>query len=127
MGVYVKPFAKLIESSVEKTVGKVGEGLGEFENNYIFHRNKRYLKKFGRDLGVFPEEKQESEIMTQLTERLIQEISKRQLTQKNVAYLCQSSRTRVNAVVNYRLQNISIALLIRMLSCLGVRIKIMME
>ncbi|MBL8232905.1 MAG: XRE family transcriptional regulator [Bryobacterales bacterium] len=74
------------------------------------------------DLGGV--ESQEWQVQHDLLKKLKQAVQQESLTHAEVAERGGSSRTRVTAILNGNLDNVSTDLLIRLLSALGYRVKI---
>jgi predicted XRE-type DNA-binding protein len=63
------------------------------------------------------------EFRSALANRIAQEVARRKLTHAHVAKLAGTSRSRMTAIINGGLVDISTDLLLRVLSSLGVRVK----
>ena len=74
------------------------------------------------DLGWV--EAQEWKVQYALLKRLRQVVHQQQLTHAEVARRSGSSRTRVTAILNGNLENVSSDLLIRLLGSLGYRVRV---
>jgi predicted XRE-type DNA-binding protein len=72
-----------------------------------------------RALGLGSAESQEWQVQHQLLKKLKQIVQHESLTHAEVARRGGSSRTRVTAILNGKLDNVSTDLLIRLLSALG--------
>lgn len=77
-----------------------------------------------RALGLSGVESQEWQVQHALLKRLRQVVRAESLTHAEVAERGGSSRTRVTAILNGNLDNVSTDLLIRLLSGLGYRVKV---
>jgi len=66
----------------------------------------------------------EIEFRSNLNDKIIEVVAKKGLTHADVARLAQTSRTRVTAILNRNTQDISTDLMLRVLSSLGVRVKL---
>ena len=75
-------------------------------------------------LGLTPEDAIEWEIRSELTGKIIDIVKKNRLTHVQVAKLAGTSRSRITAILNRNLHEVSTDLLLRILSRLGYRAKI---
>jgi predicted XRE-type DNA-binding protein len=75
-------------------------------------------------LGLTPADAQDWEIRGQLAERIALEVKRRKLTHAQAAKLAGTSRSRMTAIVNGSLPDISTDLLLRVLASFGVRAKL---
>ncbi len=75
-------------------------------------------------LGLARWEVREWQVQFDLTKRLKEIVKKRNLTHAQVAEMAGTSRTRITAILNDNLTNVSSDLLIRILDSLGYRVKI---
>ena len=66
----------------------------------------------------------EIEFRSNLNDKIIEVVAKKGLTHADVARLALTSRTRVTAILNRNTQDISSDLMLRVLSSLGVRVKL---
>jgi predicted XRE-type DNA-binding protein len=75
-------------------------------------------------LGLSPNVGLEFEIRSSLNDKIIETIQKQGLTHSDVAKLANTSRTRITAIMNRNLQEISTDMLLRVLGAIGIRAKI---
>jgi predicted XRE-type DNA-binding protein len=75
-------------------------------------------------LGLTSADGLEIEIRSDLNNKIIQVVNKKELTHAQVAKLAKTSRTRVTAIMNRNTFEISTDLMIRILAALGVHAKI---
>ena len=75
-------------------------------------------------LGLSPADAREWQVRNALLEHLKEIVRKRKLTHARVAERAGTSRTRVTAILNDRLENVSSDLLIRILGSLGYKVKV---
>lgn len=75
-------------------------------------------------LGLSFTDAQEWRVQADLLKRLQQIVKENALTHAHVARRAGSSRTRVTAILNGNLQNVSIDLLVRLISASGYRVKV---
>ncbi|MCC6587122.1 MAG: XRE family transcriptional regulator [Bryobacterales bacterium] len=75
-------------------------------------------------LGLSRAESQEWQVQYSLLKKLRQVVQRESLTHAEVARRGGSSRTRVTAILNGNLDNVSSDLLIRLLSGLGYRVRV---
>ena len=75
-------------------------------------------------LGLSPAEAREWQVRHALLKRLKEVVQKGRLTHATVAERAGTSRTRVTAILNDRLENVSSDLLIRILGSLGYRVRV---
>ena len=87
----------------------------------IVARNARELAKA---LGLTPADGLEIEIRSDLNDKIIEVVNKRELTHSQVARLARTSRTRITAILNRNTQDISADLMLRVLASLGVQAKL---
>lgn len=83
----------------------------------------RTAEELAEVLGLTPADAQEWKFRDALATRIAQEVARRKLTHAQVAKLAGTSRTRVTAIVNGGVVDISTDLLLRILASLGVRVK----
>ena len=84
-------------------------------------RNARELAKA---LGLTPADGIEIEIRSDLNDKIIEVVNKRELTHLQVAKLAHTSRTRVTAILNRNTHDISTDLMLRVLASLGIHAKL---
>ncbi len=84
----------------------------------------RTPESLARTLGLSPAEAHEWQVQHALLKRLRQIVRAEALTHAEVASRGGSSRTRITAILNGNLDNVSTDLLIRLLSGLGYRVKV---
>src|SRR5687767_3039891 len=87
----------------------------------VVARNSRELAK---TLGLSPADGMEIEFRSNLNDKIIEVVRKKGLTHADVARLAHTSRTRVTAILNRNIQDISTDLMLRVLASLGVRAKL---
>jgi len=87
----------------------------------VVARNARELM---RALGLSEADRQTMDIQLQIAEEIIREVDRRGLTHAELARMARTSRSRVTAILNGNLRQVSTDLLLRILACLGVRAKI---
>ena len=87
----------------------------------VVARNARELAKA---LGLTPADGVEIEIRSDLNDKIIEVVNKRELTHSQVAKLAHTSRTRVTAILNRNTHDISTDLMLRVLASLGVHAKL---
>lgn len=75
-------------------------------------------------LGLTPSDGLEIEIRSDLNDKIIEVVRKRDLTHDQVARLAHTSRTRVTAILNRNTHDISTDLMLRVLASLGVKAKL---
>ena len=75
-------------------------------------------------LGLTPADGLEIEIRSDLNDKIIEVVRKRDLTHDQVARLAHTSRTRVTAILNRNTQDISTDLMLRVLASLGVQARL---
>lgn len=75
-------------------------------------------------LGLTPADGMEIEFRSELNDKIIEVVTKKELTHADVARLAHTSRTRITAILNRNTQDISTDLLLRVLASLGVRAKL---
>jgi predicted XRE-type DNA-binding protein len=84
----------------------------------------RTAEDLAETLGLPRSEGLEIKIRSDLNDKIVTFINKRQLTHEQVAKLAGTARTKITAIVNRNTKSISTDLLLRILSCLGVQAKI---
>ena len=89
--------------------------------NRLVARNVRNLAEI---LDLSAADAQAMEFQLQLTRRIIQEVSRRQLTHAQAAELAGTSRSRMTAILNGNVLDVSTDLLLRILAALGLRAKV---
>ena len=83
----------------------------------------RTAEELAEVLNLKPAEVIAWDFQIALTNRIAQEVARRKLTHAEVAKLTGTSRSRVTAILNGGLVDISTDLLLRILASLGVRVK----
>lgn len=84
----------------------------------------RNAKELAKVLGLAPAEGMEIEFRSDLVEKIIDVVRKKELTHADVARLAHTSRTRVTAILNRNTHDISADLMLRVLASLGVKVKL---
>ena len=84
----------------------------------------RNAKELAKVLGLAPAEGMEIEFRSDLVEKIIDVVRKKELTHADVARLAHTSRTRVTAILNCNTHDISTDLMLRVLASLGVKVKL---
>src|ERR1051326_5237315 len=91
-------------------------------------KGKRVVARDARELAkvldLTPADGMEIEFRSNLNDKIIEVVAKKGLTHADVARLALTSRTRVTAILNRNTQDISSDLMLRVLSSLGVRVKL---
>ncbi|MDQ1637776.1 MAG: hypothetical protein QOF62_1115 [Pyrinomonadaceae bacterium] len=87
----------------------------------IAARNARELAKA---LGLTPADGLEIEIRSDLNDKIIEVVNKRELTHAQVAKLANTSRTRITAILNRNTHAVSTDLMLRVIASLGVQAKL---
>ena len=83
----------------------------------------RTPEELAEALDLEPAEVLAWDFRIQLTKRIVQEVARRKLTHAQAAKLAGTSRSRMTAILNGGLVDISTDLLLRILASLGVRVK----
>lgn len=83
----------------------------------------RTAEELAEALDLSPAEVQVWDFRIQVANRIAQEVTRRGLTHAEAAKLAGTSRSRMTAIVNGGLVEISTDLLLRILASLGVRVK----
>jgi predicted XRE-type DNA-binding protein len=83
----------------------------------------RTAEELAEALYLDPAEVRAWEFQIQLANRIAQEVARRKLTHAQAAKLAGTSRSRMTAIINGGLVDISTDLLLRILSSLGIRVK----
>lgn len=78
-------------------------------------------------LGLPASEGLEIEIRSDLNDKIITVVERKELTHAQVAKLAGTSRTRITALLNRNTQEISTDLMLRVLGALGVKVKIVFQ
>ena len=84
----------------------------------------RDASELAKVLGLTPAEGMEIEFRSNLNDKIIEVVKKKQLTHSDVARLSHTSRTRVTAILNRNTHDISTDLMLRVLGSLGVQAKL---
>ena len=84
----------------------------------------RNARDLARALDLTEADRQTMEIQMRIAEEIMREADRQGLTHAAIARLAGTSRTRVTAILNGNLDQISTDLLLRILSSLGIRAKI---
>lgn len=83
----------------------------------------RTAEELAEALNLTPADAHAWKFRSALAERIAQEVARRKLTHAAVAKLAGTSRSRMTAILNGGLVDISTDLLLRILASLGVRVK----
>jgi predicted XRE-type DNA-binding protein len=83
----------------------------------------RTAEEFAEALDLDPAEVVVWDVRLQLANRIAQEVARQKLTHAQAAKLAGTSRSRLTAILNGGLVEISTDLLLRILASLGVRVK----
>ena len=78
-------------------------------------------------LGLTPADGMEIEFRSELNSKIIEIVSKKNLTHAQVAVLAATSRTRVTAIMNRHTHEISTDLMLRILGALGCSAKVIFK
>lgn len=81
-------------------------------------------KELANVLGLSPFEGTELEIKSKLTDKIIEIVKRRKITHQQLAIISGSSRTRITAILNRNLYQVSSDLLLKILGALGIKAKI---
>lgn len=84
----------------------------------------RNAAELAKALGLSPADGLEIEIRSDLNDKIIDVVKKKDLTHAEVAKLAKTSRTRITALMNRNTKEVSTDLMLRVLSSLGVHAKI---
>src|SRR6266496_1210417 len=106
---------------MDRTRAKAPEGDSMKKVKPVVAKNARELAKA---LVLTPADGVEIEIRSDLNDKIIEVVNKRELTHSQVAKLAHTSRTRVTAILNRNTHDISTDLMLRVLASLGVQAKL---
>ena len=84
----------------------------------------RSTRELARALDLTEADRQTMEIQMRIAEEIMREVDRQGLTHAAIARLAGTSRTRMTAILNGNLDQVSTDLLLRILSSLGIRAKI---
>src|SRR5262245_50171107 len=84
----------------------------------------RNAQELAAALGLSPADGMEIELRVDLNSKIVAAVKERKFTHAQVAKLAKTSRTRVTAMMNYNIQEISTDLMLRILAALGYQAKI---
>ncbi len=84
----------------------------------------RNTREVAKALGLTPADGMEIQFRSDLNDKIIEVVRKKELTHADVARLAHTSRTRVTAILNRNTQDISTDLMLRVLGALGVHAKL---
>lgn len=83
----------------------------------------RNAQELAKALGLTPADGLEIQFRSELNDKIIEVVTKKELTHADVARLAHTSRTRITAILNRNTQDISTDLMLRILASLGVPTK----
>lgn len=83
----------------------------------------RNAQELAKALGLTPADGLEIQFRSELNDKIIEVVTKKELTHADVARLAHTSRTRITAILNRNTQDISTDLMLRILASLGVQTK----
>jgi predicted XRE-type DNA-binding protein len=84
----------------------------------------RTSRELARALDLPDADRQTMEIQIQIAEEIMREVARQALTHAALARLAGTSRTRITAILNGNLDQVSTDLLLRILASLGIRARI---
>ena len=84
----------------------------------------RNAHELARALDLAEADRQTMEIQMEIAEEIMREVDRQGLTHAALARLAGTSRTRITAILNGNLEQVSTDLLLRILASLGIRAKI---
>ena len=84
----------------------------------------RSTRELARTLDLTEADRQTMEIQMRIAEEIMREVDRQGLTHAAITRLAGTSRTRMTAILNGNLDQVSTDLLLRILSSLGIRAKI---
>lgn len=82
------------------------------------------VKELAQALGLTPAEGAEIAFRTNLNSEIIKIVKKKKITHAQLAKLAGSSRTRMTALLNRNISDVSTDLMLRALSVLGYKVKL---
>jgi plasmid maintenance system antidote protein VapI len=84
----------------------------------------RSARELAKALGLSPAAGMEIEFRSDLNDKIIEVVARRELTHAEVARLAHTSRARITAILNRNTHDISTDLMLRVLASLGVQAKL---
>jgi predicted XRE-type DNA-binding protein len=84
----------------------------------------RDARQLAKALGLTPADGLEIEIRSELNDKIIEVVRESKLTHSQIARLARTSRTRITAILNRNIQDISTDLLLRVVASLGIKAKL---
>jgi predicted XRE-type DNA-binding protein len=128
MGVLIKPtlnfVGKVVRRKGEKWTSHALNKRQKTIDQNVVTANRTAAQKFAKSIGLNPIESNELEIRLLLTEKIIEFVKEKNLTQGNLALSAQTSRTRINALINKHVDKFTINALVDILAVLGIKVKI---
>ena len=79
-------------------------------------------KELSEALGLSPDDAAEIEFSVTLNDKIIEVVKKKKLTHVQVAKLAKAGRTKITAIMNRNLHNVSVAFLLKVLRALGYKV-----
>lgn len=129
MGAYIKPIRKIISKTGEIAFSQLDKELIELEihrDQFVQELNHKAALKYARILGLKPINDSVG-IRELLNQRIICEVKSRKLRHIDMAAATQMPRTRITAIMNRRLERVSIDCLIQILNILGIQTEIFLK
>lgn len=108
----------------KKTEDLIDKVFAPKDLKWIKEMNQKAARKRAKKLGIKSIPDSGIKIRSQLNERIIQEVKRRKLRHADVRSISLVSRPRFTAIMNRNLHEVSIDLLVRILSFLGVSVNI---
>lgn len=116
-----------IEYQIAKNLENLQDALTESAQHRIDRiksQNRKAGRKYAKKIGLSPVENLGIGIRNQLNEKIISEVKRRKLKHYEIANSVCTGRSKVTAIMNRKLKNISTDLMIRILESLGIYITI---
>lgn len=130
MSKLVKPKFDFVEKVIQKGIESIEDKIPEWEVNRqekIKKANQEVAKKFAEQFGIQSIPNIEDPIRNMLNDHIIYEVKRKRLTHATLANIALTSRSRITAILNRNIQEVSIDSLLKILGCLGVSVKITLD
>lgn len=118
----IKPFIELTENQVKKAAETADSQITKLEQikkEYLEKAHQQIALEYAKSLGMQPINTLEK-LRIMLNEKIITEVRKRKLKNTDVAAIAQINKSRVSAILNRRLERVSIDTMVCILNRLGI-------
>ncbi len=128
MGAYLKPVVRAISKASDKQFENLSEKIGSARQKrkdaFVEKCNEEAARKHAILLGLKSIHDQEVQIRKLLNEKIIQIKKSKRLKHNDIAIAGRTARTRITAILNRHIDEVSIDAMIILLGIFGASVKI---